>query len=216
MPLKTIYKRNNLSLDNLKDAGDISEILDYLYLGGSNSVLDLDDLTRRHVTHIINCTRGMDVPINPKYKFHRIRFQIDDEPDTNITAVFDSAFEMIIEAKNSKNSALVHCKKGMSRSATIVMAYCMTYENMKAVDALRHLQMKRPLVSPNPGFMAQLLILEKSIYGINTLDIEKYKMDRFASADALKIGTIVMSTSPNTQSESMFFSEECNEMIGGW
>ncbi len=69
---------------------------------------------------------------------------------------------------------------GMSRSCTIVLAYLMKHEGMTLAKALIHTKERRPVVSPNPGFMKQLIDYEKQIYnGKGTINLEKYTSDRF-------------------------------------
>jgi hypothetical protein len=47
---------------------------------------------------------------------------------------------------------------GVSRSATVVMAYVMRYHNMTRDQAYIHLKQQRPSINPNEGFWQQLLI----------------------------------------------------------
>lgn len=51
---------------------------------------------------------------------------------------------------------LVHCKMGVSRSASTVIAYAMKEYQWTLEQAYRHVQERRPIVHPNPGFMKQL------------------------------------------------------------
>lgn len=58
---------------------------------------------------------------------------------------------------------LVHCKKGQSRSATIVCAY-LIYRNGWSVDhALRYMRMIRPCVAPNIGFLHSLRVFQEQM-----------------------------------------------------
>ena len=49
----------------------------------------------------------------------------------------------------------VHCVQGMSRSATLVLAYLMKTCGMGVQDAVRLVRSKREIY-PNPGFLQQL------------------------------------------------------------
>jgi protein-tyrosine phosphatase len=51
---------------------------------------------------------------------------------------------------------LVHCVSGISRSGATVVAYVMATRNCSVDDALATVRAKRPVVSPNSGFKAQL------------------------------------------------------------
>lgn len=57
-------------------------------------------------------------------------------------------------AQNSR--VLVHCKMGVSRSASTVIAYAMKEYGWSLERAYRHVQDQRPIVHPNPSFMRQL------------------------------------------------------------
>ena len=65
------------------------------------------------------------------------------------------AVGMIEDARNAGWTVLVHCDKGWSRSAMVVIAYYMKTQGMSADDALDFLLKKRA-VSPNPYFLVGL------------------------------------------------------------
>jgi hypothetical protein len=53
-------------------------------------------------------------------------------------------------------TVLVHCAQGISRSASILIGYLMSREQLPYDTALAQLQAARPVVQPNPGFALQL------------------------------------------------------------
>jgi len=57
----------------------------------------------------------------------------------------------------------VHCFMGVSRSASIVIAYLMHEMNMEFEGALKHVQERREEVCPNPGFKKQLQKFSKEL-----------------------------------------------------
>jgi len=88
-----------------------------------------------------------------------------DKEDTNLEMYFDECVDFIDEAKRQGGSVLVHCFVGKSRSVTIVVAYLMKKHGMTLAQALQHVKSKRPVASPNAGFIRQLQDLEKSMQG---------------------------------------------------
>lgn len=56
----------------------------------------------------------------------------------------------------------VHCQQGVSRSATVVLAYLMLYHNLTLLDAVRAVRHKREIF-PNDGFIKQLCVLEREL-----------------------------------------------------
>ena len=51
---------------------------------------------------------------------------------------------------------LVHCQAGVSRSATITVAYIMLHSRMTMMDAFKYVKSCRSIVAPNFNFMGQL------------------------------------------------------------
>ena len=68
----------------------------------------------------------------------------------------------IHKALSEEKNVLVHCRKGRSRSATVVISYLMSRHGFGRSEALNWVKDRRPSVSPNAGFMQQLLDLQKS------------------------------------------------------
>lgn len=60
--------------------------------------------------------------------------------------------------------ALVHCRAGVSRSATVVIGYLMTTCKWDLKTALHHVDTKR-FVQPNSGFINFLIGLERNLFG---------------------------------------------------
>ena len=67
------------------------------------------------------------------------------------------------EAKEADATILVHCQAGVSRSATITIAYILQHSYMSMTDAYRYVKGKRSIISPNFNFMGQLLEFEQCL-----------------------------------------------------
>jgi len=99
-----------------------------------------------------------------------IQIFLDDTPTENIDNYFDNTFSFIDDLVKKDQNVLVHCRAGISRSATIVLNYLIRklYEttfqkNEKitepktAVDiSLIYVRNFRPQINPNYGFLKQL------------------------------------------------------------
>ena len=89
---------------------------------------------------------------------------IKDMPTIQIRHHFPRMLEFVEQALQHGN-VLVHCTMGISRSATVVIAYLMKRCNATLAQAYKCLEDVRPYVNPNPGFMAQLREWERECRG---------------------------------------------------
>lgn len=72
------------------------------------------------------------------------------------------------EARKNQCNVMVHCHAGVSRSATITIAYIMQQMNLSMIDAYMYVKNKRPIISPNLNFMGQLVEYEKSLNNVHS------------------------------------------------
>ncbi len=84
-----------------------------------------------------------------------------DIPEEGIDAHLDSSVDHLRallgdDIGRPGTRVLVHCMQGISRSASIVIAYLMTTRNMSFDEAHAVAVRARPIVKPNSGFLAQL------------------------------------------------------------
>lgn len=93
---------------------------------------------------------------------------------TDAASVVRAAVASGTPAACSRGAVLVHCTMGISRSATVCMAYLMHCHRWTVQQAYEYLRRRRPGVRPNPAFQEQLLAWEEHLLGgrysdINTL-----------------------------------------------
>lgn len=104
--------------------------------------------------------------------FHSARFilvVVDDDGISKLTSAIlfsFSPFRMFRadDVKASGGKVLVHCHAGISRSATICMAYLMATLRLRMEDAYEHVKSRRKIISPNFSFMGQLLSFESQVF----------------------------------------------------
>jgi protein-tyrosine phosphatase len=128
----------------------IDEITDNIYLGDFRAADDINILRDNGITHIINCAK--DMPEVYPGEFEYLSLNLKDTANEDLTEAISVSMQFI---KNA-GKVFIHCKQGVSRSASIVIAYLIKIKNMKYDNALMFVQMKRFCVNPNPGFESQL------------------------------------------------------------
>lgn len=91
------------------------------------------------------------------------RIVICDEPESNIRQHFDLACDFIKNHLDAGRQVLVHCQAGVSRSASICIAYLMREHYLSFYQAYAAVKEARPKISPNYGFLDQLLKYDKEL-----------------------------------------------------
>lgn len=135
-----------------------SRILDYLYLGSEWNASNLEELHANRITHILNVTREIDNFFPADFKYKNIR--VYDEEATDLLRYFDETNKFIKEAKEAEGKVLVHCKMGISRSATCTISFMMKEYNKDLASGLIQAKERRSIVNPNKGFIKQLEVYE--------------------------------------------------------
>eukprot|EP00732_Lithocolla_globosa_P007811 Lithocolla_globosa_v1_NODE_10385_length_603_cov_10.990876.p1 type:complete len:171 gc:universal NODE_10385_length_603_cov_10.990876:544-32(-) len=87
----------------------------------------------------------------------------DDVADYPISQHFSQTFDFIHSALQSNRNVLVHCRSGQSRAPTIVIAFLMKRYGLRFREASSVVARKRPIISPNIGFIEELKTFERTI-----------------------------------------------------
>lgn len=74
--------------------------------------------------------------------------------------------------RNNGGRVFVHCQAGISRSATICLAYLMRTNRVKLDEAFEFVKQRRSIISPNFSFMGQLLQFESQVLASSTCSSE--------------------------------------------
>ncbi|XP_071560350.1 dual specificity protein phosphatase MPK-4 isoform X1 [Temnothorax nylanderi] len=167
------------------DAGPCSfdEIEPGLFLGNLTAATDVDWLKDAGITRILTIDScPLPRKIQERLPNLIIKYiQMTDMPREDLLTHFEDSYEFIDRALDSDGRILVHCYFGVSRSATLVIAYIMKKRKLSFVDALQVVKSKRRFVAPNPGFEAQLRLYENMDYGVDSTNVQ-FKMYRLQIA----------------------------------
>ncbi|OCT79439.1 dual specificity protein phosphatase 10 [Xenopus laevis] len=142
---------------------ELTPILPFLFLGNEHDAQDLEKMQRLNISYIVNVTTHIPLYHYDKGIFNYKRLPATDSNKQNLRQYFEEAFEFIEEAHQCGKALLIHCQAGVSRSATIVIAYLMKHTRMTMTDAYKFVKGKRPIISPNLNFMGQLLEFEEDL-----------------------------------------------------
>jgi len=143
----------------------MAEIMPWLILGSQDAAHEIALLKKHSITHILNVATGIPNFFDKTFTYKKI--YILDLPDVDIQKHFDECAIFIRKARDSGGRVFVHCNAGVSRSATIVIAYLMKIEQMRYTEAYTIVKGARPIIRPNEGFTKQLLQYDMDLYGID-------------------------------------------------
>jgi protein-tyrosine phosphatase len=136
------------------------KIIDNIFLGSMNDASNTDVLVENKIEMLISLADICDVP-----DIECINYSIEDHSDADIETIFGLVFNDIIS--NSDKNILVVCRRGISRSATIVIGYLIAHYRYSFDDAFMLVKSKRSIINPNFGFT---LFLE----GLDETNIQKF------------------------------------------
>lgn len=142
----------------------VAQVLPGLCMGSQDVAYDFGLMKNHSVTHVLSLGVKLvmlDQMLNCMY------VQLLDLPETNLISSLDQCFTFIDNARQSGGCVFVHCNAGISRSASVVIAYLMRKESMNYQQAFMHLKNIRPVIKPNPGFVQQLKDYEKTIFTVD-------------------------------------------------
>ncbi|XP_024299326.2 protein phosphatase Slingshot homolog 2 isoform X2 [Oncorhynchus tshawytscha] len=131
-----------------------TEIFDHVYLGSEWNASNLEELQTSGVRYILNVTREIDNFFPGVFEYHNIR--VYDEEATNLLEYWNDTYKFITKARKAGAKCLVHCKMGVSRSASTVIAYAMKEYGWDLESAFDYVKERRGVTKPNPSFMKQL------------------------------------------------------------
>jgi protein-tyrosine phosphatase len=127
----------------------MSLIISNLYLGG-----EVDSRNPQLVQNATVINVAAEISKTP-YAEKYIYIPCDDN-NFNIKQYFNQTFSIIDRELKAGKNVLVHCYAGVSRSATIVIAYLMRKYRWSMFKAINFVRSRRLIINPNIYFVYQL------------------------------------------------------------
>ncbi|CAD8168160.1 unnamed protein product [Paramecium octaurelia] len=155
-----------------------------IYLGNIDAAQNPDNLIKYQigaVLSVIDC----QVSIKGAQKLWIMAEDCDDFP---LYKYYDQSIKFI-DIQALRTNVLIHCYNGISRSAAICAAYMMQKYKLSLNQTLHHIQQRRRLVNPNPGFIKQLQDFE----------------EKFNPKERRKRGSVYVETSTKSRRSSIEF-----------
>jgi len=140
-----------------------NHISGHVFLSSFLGAKNIEILRALHITHIVVSGAKL-VPYFPQ-EIKYLCLELDDVHGEDILSYFPRVYEFMDEAQQHGN-VLVHCAAGVSRSATLVIAYLMRKLSVSYLAAREITASSRPVIKPNPAFQRQLKIYERFVYSI--------------------------------------------------
>jgi len=131
--------------------------------------------------------RSFDLTAHAGISYYRITEE--DEPNTDLSKYFESTSLHIQKTLSSSplSKVLVHCASGISRSATIAIAYELWQRKHRGdpIPSVDHIIEeflgKRDVICPNPGFLSQLARWQQHLCLNEPLALLSHSLKKHAS-----------------------------------
>ena len=140
----------------------ISKIRENLYLGADNMARNKQQLINNGITHILNCAKITCDEYFPEDFIYK-SMNLYDAGIQPVIGLFFETIQFIESAISNGGRVFVHCVQGVSRSTTFILSYLIWKERNTFRSLNEDVKLKRPVCSPNAGFIVQLMRWENLI-----------------------------------------------------
>ncbi|XP_033975929.1 dual specificity protein phosphatase 13-like [Trematomus bernacchii] len=142
----------------------VDEVWPNLFIGDMSVANDCYSLWKLGITHVLNAAHGK-MHCQGSHDFYGSSVEYygvpaDDSPSFDLSHYFFPSAEYIQSALDTAGARVfVHCAVGVSRSASLVLAYLMIHQNYTLLEAINKVKEHR-WIFPNTGFLKQLRALD--------------------------------------------------------
>ncbi|GAA5903101.1 uncharacterized protein JCM6883_002697 [Sporobolomyces salmoneus] len=144
-------------------------------------------------------------PFIEKYYYLPLRDSIEE---TGVQAVLDQSCSILDSAKLRGTRVYVHCFLGRSRSCMVVLAYLMHLYQWHLQRAYNYVVARREKISPNLGFMAELMSFEERTQSskpasnpLASLHRSKSALQPLTRSSRLLVSSPISTNLPQSESE---------------
>ncbi|ORE05904.1 DSPc-domain-containing protein [Rhizopus microsporus var. microsporus] len=133
------------------------EIMPHLYLGSEQNTLNMDQLRDTSTIHT-NYSSDSLLHHPSDIIYHKLNWEHNQD---NLVLELEKAIDIIDRSRSVNQNILVHCQCGVSRSATVIIAYIIKTLKLPMQDAYNHVKNLSPAVNPNLSLLFQLREFEQ-------------------------------------------------------
>ncbi|XP_054623883.1 dual specificity protein phosphatase 13-like [Dunckerocampus dactyliophorus] len=142
----------------------VDEVWPGLFLGDMSAANDRYCVWKLGITHVVNAAHGSKYSQGSRHFYgdavDYYGMPAEDSPTFDLSPYFYPCAEYIHSALGTSCAGvLVHCAVGVSRSASLVLAYLMIWHGYTLLEAIRKVKERR-WIFPNKGFLKQLCLLQ--------------------------------------------------------
>jgi protein-tyrosine phosphatase len=130
-----------------------SKMSNHLFLSSQSVAKDKTLLEKCKITHILNVSSLTTRNYYESEYIYKSWPLLDDGNQSLLSVLIESIAFMDVAISQGGN-VLVHCEKGVSRSACFIIGYLMWKEGLTFAKSLDRVKSIRPIVSPNAGLLA--------------------------------------------------------------
>ena len=144
-----------------------------LYISGLGGVTNRRILEHWNITHVLNLARELEDTAFPD--FVDVRYEgLRDSEEEDLYGHLPGLVEHIHRVIDGGGRIVVNCVAGVSRSASVCLAYKVRYEGLSLREAFDEVHKARPVISPNVGFWQALVRWEEEVRGENSVVMLPY------------------------------------------
>ncbi len=142
---------------------ELARVCSGLFIGAADAAWNEEGLHSYKITHVLSLVPSF-LLASSQVKYH-LQVDLLDVPEQPLRQVLvEQCAPFIDQARSTGGAVLVHCNAGISRSAAIVIGYLLLVtKGLTLKSALQQVQIARPVIKPNAGFLEQLEALERDL-----------------------------------------------------
>eukprot|EP01114_Cavostelium_apophysatum_P020162 TRINITY_DN6683_c0_g1_i2.p1 TRINITY_DN6683_c0_g1~~TRINITY_DN6683_c0_g1_i2.p1 ORF type:complete len:255 (+),score=44.40 TRINITY_DN6683_c0_g1_i2:466-1230(+) len=151
-----------------------ADCLEFFTLGTRAEALNKQFLVDHNLKRVLTVATEKEIPSFDE-RADGVTYQrvaIKDNGVDELTPHLDEAMQFLKEGEERHERTLIHCVEAKSRSPSLLIAYLMKEKGFSLKEAFQTVKNRYPQIVPRYQLMQELLDLEKTLYGKNSMSHE--------------------------------------------